>query len=1169
MDQLKTLLKGRNKGNDYLLVAEESKWKLEKTPPYIHHFFQVQRQTQKMKRCYVELGSDSFLEQLARTLFYHFFRSEKRYGRLTQGEKSVINHYLHQLTKFPNSIEQFCQYFGVNLRFWCQVHKNDIVNKIDELTCGSEHTIDILVTNYKVPFKFDLAGESNALNFFRLGFIPDLDRFPSEKINKTIFELLGRKLDKLPHELEAKWAETNYGKDGLIKFTHEKHFGQLFGVGFSIITVENTTRRRSDTRDGVIRHYSSKFDDFLILKTRRNFYGEKAINFTKDRFNLRDTDIIFECSNERCPFAATQPHLLKRHMETCDPGTKVKYVQKDMCGQTPREFLIAEGFLPADFRKKGAVFYDIESFAQTNRKKTGNSTEVLSTQRMVTISVTANFGTGPRTKVFTRDTFDKDDYVRVLREFTAHLKNLHFDLLQALPEQVHTSIEKIEEILEQNRSSNKKLLSISRENKFRNGLHYLKSLTRLGVFGFNSERYDLCILLPGLVDLWGYKNVEVIKRDAGYMMLQTEELRLLDVKNYIAGGSLSSFAQSWGAGCVKQVFPYQYFETIAEAKSCYSWPNYKYFFNDLTYCNVENYENELKKGFELVSHRVNLNEFADQLNCPEIIDQSTDKTSFPTNLVIPDSTKRFAVSPWDYCKNWEYFEELYTTCEIKNMFEFLQIYNQNDTEILAKAFENYCDKIWETFGVNPLEYFSLSQMSERIMFSEFDCTVNRPYSLADGTVNAEIRENQRGGLVIIFHKHAIANPSPIEMILYDPAVWSLRNGQIIRKIVCFDFNALYAAAMRNFLPTGYGFLYKKEENGFRWSCMKKVAGFSLESLEWIQYVQSQPPFTQQDGSVFIIRHALNGHEHETRFQRCFGAKYSDGHAIFSDGYANIAGRQYFLFFDGCRFHNCDICDTKCVSNHKFDDRRKQLLDLGEVIQIKGCEWAKLKKTVTYKHSISHFFNRKTLIQENEIFDAVKSGDFFGLIRVDIESPEHVIQKWRKLNFPLIPRHQDIDETMIAPNLVHDMKQRGMSFPLKKNLTLCFNAKNILITTLMAQFYFEQGCKLSNLQNAIEFERATPLKEFVNKATRERIAATRENNEQKQDLYKRIVNASYGRTGMRQDNRLKVKYEKHSRNRGSKLVKKRVPLIGEFETDLFEVTSEPMSFTDKVPGNNLF
>ena len=1125
----------------------------------------------KMKRLYVDLGSGSFLEQLARSLFYHFFKNEKRYCKLNPGEKGVINHYLFQLAKFPNSIDHFCQYFGVNVRFWVQVHRNDIVHKIDEVTCGSEHTIDILVSNYRVPFKFDLGGVLSPLNNFRLGFIPDLDRFPSEIMNKTIFELLGKRLDKSPHELERKWAETKYGKDGHIKFTHEKHFGNLFGVGFSVISVTNTLRNHSHIRYGIIRHHNSKFDDFLILKTRRNFNGVKSIDFTKDRFNLKETDIIFECLNENCSFAATEPKLLKRHMETCEPGTKKKYVQRDMCEQSSREFLIAEGFLPADFRTSEAVFYDIESFAQINRKKTGISTERLSTQRMVTISVTANFGPGPRTRVFTRDSFDKEDYVRVLREFTTHLKKLHFDLSQALPPQVHTSIEQIQDILAQNDSCDKgsKILSLSRQAKFRNALHYLKKLTKLGVFGFNSERYDLCILLPGLVELWGHKTVEVIKRDAGYMMLQTDELQLLDVKNYIAGGSLASFAKAWGADCVKQVFPYQYFETIQEAKSCNSWPNYKYFHNDLTYTNVENFIGELKEGFEIVRHRMTLNEFADHLNCPEIIEQSQDKKSFPKNLLINSSTKRFAVSPLDYCKNWEYFEEMYAMGVVQNMFDFLKIYNQNDTEILAKAFQNYCDKFWETFKVNPLEYFSLSQMSESIMFSEFDVTVNRPYSLANGSVNAEIRENQRGGLVIIFHKHAIANPSPIEMLLYDPVVWSLRNGQIIRKIVCFDFNALYAAAMRHFLPTGYGFLYTRETKGFRWSCMKKVSGFSLESLEWIQYIQTQPPFTQPDGTVFIIRHALNGHEHETRFQKCFGAKYSDGHAIFSDGHATIAGRQYFLFFDGCRFHNCDICDTTCVSNHKFDDRRKQLLDLGEVIQIKGCEWAKLKRTISFKNSISHFFNRKTLIQEDEIFEAVKSGDFFGLIRVDIESPDQVVQKWQKLNFPLIPRHQDIEETMIAPNLVRDMKQRGMTFPLKRTLTLCFNAKNILITTSMAQFYFEQGCKLSNLQNAIEFERATPLKDFVNKATRERIAATRENNEQKQDLYKRIVNASYGRTGMRQDNRYKVKYEKYSRNLGSKLVKKRVPLIGEFETDLYEVTSEPTCFTDKVPGNDSY
>ena len=1125
-----------------------------------------------MKRLFVDLQCqkyNSFFGQLSSSLFYHFFKSERKYSRLAKREKAIIENYHEHLSNFENSVENFCNYFGVNLVFWCQIHKDDIVHQIGEISIESNHTINILVSNYRVPLKFDLSSDTNVLNTFKLGFIPDIERFPSEHMNKTIFYLLGKRLDKCPVELESKWCATKYGKNGVIKFCHEKHFGQLFGVGFSVITTEDSVRRHANVRNGLLRHYNSKFENFLLLKARTNFRGKYKIDFKNDKFNLKDNDILFECGNEWCSFAATEKNLLKRHMKKCEPGPKKKYIQRDMCAETGRQFLIKEGFLSEDFRLKSAAFYDIESFAVPDRKNVGKKTEVISTQKMVSISVTANFSSGSRTKVFSRNSYDKEDYVRVLREFTSHLKNLQCEHVKTLPDQIHTSIAAIEEILEQNKQAeaeHRALLSVDRKTKFRAGLSYLKSLLKLRVFGFNSERYDLCILLPGLVELWGSKNVDVIRRNAGYMMLETSELRLLDVKNYIAGGGLASFAEAWGAGCAKQIFPYQYFQNIDDAKNCVTWPKYSYFHNDLSYKNIENITDELKRGYEIVCHRVSLSEYSEQMDCPEILDQSVDKITFPDSLELRlDSYKRFVVSPVDYCQNWETFELFYASDEVRNMFDFLIAYNRNDTEILAAAFDNYCEKFWTTFGVNPLEYFSLSHMSESIMFSEFDFTVNRPYSLANGEINELIRKNQRGGLVLIFHKHAIANPDPYDMLLFDRCVWALKNDQIIRKIVCYDFNALYAAAMRMFLPCGYGFLYTKCKNGFSWSCMKKVAGFSLESLEWIQYLQTLPPFTNADGTIHRIRHALNGQEHETRFQRCFGVKYSDGHAIFSDGHVKIGDHQYFMFYDGCRYHNCDLCDTKCISQTRLDDRRKQLEDLGTVIEIKGCEWSRLKKEISYKNSISHFFNRKTLISESEILNAVQTGDFFGLIQVDISSPDHVVQKWSKINFPLIPRHQDIDECMIDPNLAKKMKDKGYKFPIKRTLTLCFNAKDLLITTTMAQFYLDQGCTLSNLKTAVEFDRATPLKDFVNKATKERIAATRDNNEQKQDLYKRIVNASYGRTGMRQDNRMKIKYEGHSRKLGSKLVKKRVPLIGEFETSLYEVSSEPSTITDKVPG----
>ena len=135
-------------------------------------------------------------------------------------------------------------------------------------------------------------------------------------------------------------------------------------------------------------------------------------------------------------------------MASCEPISKKRYEKRDMCAETSREFLVEQKFLPSTFRLKQAVFYDIESFAQKNiapESKQAN-THVLSTQKMVTISVTANFGNNPRTVVFARNSFEKDDYIRVLREFTVHLKKLQCELVKEIPE-VTEGIDKISDIL--------------------------------------------------------------------------------------------------------------------------------------------------------------------------------------------------------------------------------------------------------------------------------------------------------------------------------------------------------------------------------------------------------------------------------------------------------------------------------------------------------------------------------------------------------------------------------------------------------------------------------------------------------------------------------------------------------------------------------------------------
>ena len=1133
----------------------------------------------KPKRVFVKLKNrnhQSFLQQLSLSLYYHFFKSDKEYARLRPRELATVRSYLDQLSNLANcTINDFANYFRINLRFWVRI--SDCRNGSEShLICEQnfEHpdTIDILLINLRPPVELNFE-KTEFLDHLELGFVPNIEQFTGDFINKSIFELLGMELGQNSDKLYDQWTQTPHGSDGIIKFVHEKHFLKLFGIGFSVITSNKTNKGESSIRSNLVRHHRSKADKFITLKTRSNFHKRTFIDIKNDRFNLKKSDIIYECSNAGCDFVSLEKFRLTRHEAVCAPGQQIKYVQKDICAKGPREFLIDEGFISPDLNIQNAAYFDIESFAEINNLPVEGRTEVISTQRMVCISVTANFGAGPRTVCFARNSFDKDDYQRVLRELTIHLKKLQLELVLSLPGEVRDSIEKIEDILAQNKaakeSTGKSLLSVERQTRFVQGLKYLKSFEKLKILGFNSERYDLIILIPGLIELWGPDTVEVIRRGAGYMMLQTELFRFLDVKNYIAGGGLADFAKAWGAGDVKQIFPYQYFNSIEDAKNATEWPEYKCFENDLCYKNVKNYIDQLKAGFDIVKKRVNLTQFSKQMSCPEILEQSDDKITFPSHLKIPNDHRRFTVSPLDYCTNWELFEKMFD--RIGNMYEFLQFYNRNDTEILCSAFDNYMSLFWDTFRVNPLEFFSLSHMSEHIMFSEFDTSVNRPYSFGNGELNALCRQYNVGGLCKIFHRFAIANPDPIEMLKYDKTVWSLKNGQIIRKIVDYDFSNLYGAAMRLSLPTGPGYLYSKEGNGFKWSGLKSGKGnkFSYEALEWIQYVQSTSPFTDNDGTIHRIYHALNGPEKEVRFKQCFGLKYSDGFAVSADGYVDISGQRYFLFYDGCRFHNCDLCDTSCVPSKHHDERRVLLEPYGIVMQIRGCQWKQLKKEVSYENTISHFFGRKSLISETEIFAAITNNKFFGLIQVDIDSPDHLIKKWRPLNYSPIFRHCVVEESMVSPHMLAKMKEKGVKFPLNKCLTLCFTAKELLITTTMAKFFIDQGMTLSNLKIAIEFEEAFPLKDFVNKATRERVEATRYKNPQKEDLYKRIVNASYGRTGMRQDNRQNITYKKHSRKLGSRTEIKRVPLRGEFDTDIYEVTSEKTQITDSIPGESQY
>ena len=362
------------------------------------------------------------------------------------------------------------------------------------------------------------------------------------------------------------------------------------------------------------------------------------------------------------------------------------------------------------------------------------------------------------------------------------------------------------------------------------------------------------------------------------------------------------------------------------------------------------------------------------------------------------------------------------------------------------------------------------------------------------------------------------------------------------------------------MPNGAGLCYQQDENGlFECQPMLSNSSWSYESIYWLCYMESQPPFRTRDRQT-RIRHALNGGEVQVSI---------DGRFYYVDGYAVIDGVKYLLEFDGCRYHSHN-CSTSTASNlkHKNDTQRNSdLRKIGVFIQTFECDWLAIKPNVNFTNSISTFFGRKN-ISGNEILAAVADGSFFGIIRADIKSPQAVIDHFMKVRFPPVFAHVCIEENMVAPAMLELLKQQKVKFPLKNQLSLVFNHDQYLLTTELARFYLSKGMQITNITLALEYTRSKPLEKFIKTITSKRKQATLTGDTNLQNTWKLVNNSCYGRLSL---NLLKRRTYKYVNLRDAPVIDENpfitsvTPVVGEFDTGLIEVTGKHRKILDRVPG----
>ena len=147
--------------------------------------------------------------------------------------------------------------------------------------------------------------------------------------------------------------------------------------------------------------------------------------------------------------------------------------------------------------------------------------------------------------------------------------------------------------------------------------------------------------------------------------------------------------------------------------------------------------------------------------------------------------------------------------------------------------------------------------------------------------------------------------------------------------------------------------------------------------------------------------------------------------------------------------------------------------------MRGCEWAVLSQSAdVLTQELSSFLFQKS-ISSDDILTAVQAGQFYGMLKVDVETPGNVIEQYSHLNFPLIFKNVEVTLDMLSPEMQLEVLERKKKMPATYK-TLCWNATGIVLASPMIQFYQKIGIKVHNVEWAVEDYESKPFTKFVNK-----------------------------------------------------------------------------------------
>lgn len=269
---------------------------------------------------------------------------------------------------------------------------------------------------------------------------------------------------------------------------------------------------------------------------------------------------------------------------------------------------------------------------------------------------------------------------------------------------------------------------------------------RLIVLGFNSESYDLPLVMQNLLKFINFTNDSFcVKKGSKYKCIQTERFKFLDIRNYISATcTYDQFIKAYGTGGEKSFWPYEWFDDYKKLEST-SLPPIDAFYSELKMSNV--------------------------------LGQSESEIE----------------------ENYKKLTDLWHSKQMNCMRDLLQFYNVVDVEYFVGAVENmlqyYFDENVDLFKTT----ISLPNYARNLVFRSVDV----PFPLfdkKDSDLYKMYRASSAGGPSIVFNRYACKDKTFIRNNPLKP----------VKSIIGWDMNNMYGYAIAQDMPTSIYIQYHAE-----------------------------------------------------------------------------------------------------------------------------------------------------------------------------------------------------------------------------------------------------------------------------------------------------------------------------------------------------------------------